>query len=242
MAEKFKDLFLTYNKPWLKENIQEVFTPRTLFQHRETIAAEFRKILGPLEPELSTDHEVDKGRTIKEMAAAVDREESDGTPLNTSEREAMREQGIDVDEELGKVVRAKLKAERAREQQAYVDHVRSQATPAVTLIVKYWLQRTRFLRKLRTQVGIYIKNQLESECQFCGNIYGLNVELIESLEDVFFEYLAKSGRTVGNYVWDEWFFYFKRNTTYRTLCGDCADELAAHYQIYRKKVRRREKI
>ena len=41
MAENFKELFLTYNKPWLRENIQEVFTPRTLFEHKDTIADEF---------------------------------------------------------------------------------------------------------------------------------------------------------------------------------------------------------
>ena len=71
------------------------------------------------------------------------------------------------------------------------------ATPAVRVLIKYWMNRVRFLRKLRTMVGIYIKTQLESECQFCGNIYGLNVELVESLEDMFYAYMEETGEKMG---------------------------------------------
>jgi len=42
MAENFKELFLQYNKPWLKENIQEVLTPRTIFAKRGEIINQLR--------------------------------------------------------------------------------------------------------------------------------------------------------------------------------------------------------
>ena len=51
---------------------------------------------------------------------------------------------------------AKQKAEKEKERLMYVEHVR-EATPASRLIVKYWLLRTRMLRKLRTQLMHYIK-------------------------------------------------------------------------------------
>lgn len=36
-AQTFRDIFLTYNKPWLQGQLHEVFTPRTLFVHRKQI-------------------------------------------------------------------------------------------------------------------------------------------------------------------------------------------------------------
>ena len=111
VAESFKERFMLYNKPWLRQNIQEVFTPRTLFEFKDTIADEFRKILGPIDPEISTDHEGNKKhrKSIKELADASGDEDglsSDETPLNTSEREYMEEQHITVKGPMGKVVRA----------------------------------------------------------------------------------------------------------------------------------------
>ena len=140
-----------------------------------------------------------------------------------------------------KTIRAFLKEKKAKDRQMYVEHVR-EASPSSVLVVKYWLLRTRMLRKLRTQLMFYIKQQLETECQFCGSLYGLQVELLESLEDVFYDFLRESGQTLSKYAWHEWFFYVKRNTSYRTLCTDCHDQLVENYQMERKKVRRAEKI
>ena len=110
------------------------------------------------------------------------------------------------------------------------------------MVIQYWVLRTKFLRKLRTEVYPFIKNQLETECQFCGNQYGLQVELLESLEDVFYQYLEESGETVRNFRWHRWFVYFQSHSSYRTLCSDCHDELEANYVMQRKKLRRAEKI
>lgn len=94
IAEDFKELFLTYNKPWLRQNIHEVFTPRTLFEHKGTIVEEFQKILGPLDPEISTDQEGAKDpKTVFDttMADKTKNEDDTETPLDTSEREALEE-------------------------------------------------------------------------------------------------------------------------------------------------------
>jgi hypothetical protein len=37
IAETFRDLFMKHNKPWVQEQIYEIFTPRTLFLHRDQI-------------------------------------------------------------------------------------------------------------------------------------------------------------------------------------------------------------
>jgi len=37
VAETFRDVFIRYNKPWLHEQIHEIFSPRTLFLYRKDI-------------------------------------------------------------------------------------------------------------------------------------------------------------------------------------------------------------
>ena len=78
-AEWFKNLFLTYNKPWLRENIHEVFTPRTIFMQREKIIDEFGKLLGPLDANQSmnnkrseTDFEIITSRSSQVNSSSID--------------------------------------------------------------------------------------------------------------------------------------------------------------------------
>jgi hypothetical protein len=55
VAETFRDLFMKHNKPWVQDQIYEIFTPRTLFMHRDKILEQFRKVMGELKPNLSED-------------------------------------------------------------------------------------------------------------------------------------------------------------------------------------------
>ena len=52
---------------------------------------------------------------------------------------------------------------------------------------------------------------------------------MESLEDLFFAHLRIVNESVDSYNFFKWFLYFKRNSTYRTLCHDCHDELTRNY-------------
>jgi hypothetical protein len=60
VAETFRELFMKHNKPWVQEQIYEIFTPRTLFMHREKILDQFKKVMGDLKANLSTDNEDSK--------------------------------------------------------------------------------------------------------------------------------------------------------------------------------------
>ena len=53
LAQTFRDVFLLYNKPWLKSQLHEVFTPRTLFLHRKDIIDQFLYVMGDLAPDIS---------------------------------------------------------------------------------------------------------------------------------------------------------------------------------------------
>jgi hypothetical protein len=47
IAQNFKDLFLEHNKPWLKANVHELLTPRTIFVQRDVIVDQLGLILDP---------------------------------------------------------------------------------------------------------------------------------------------------------------------------------------------------
>lgn len=72
----------------------------------------------------------------------------DTAPLDTSEREFVQEQKIDTDEINVHEIRLRIKEDKKEEMQRYKLHV-MRASPAAKLIVKYWLLRSNFLRKLR---------------------------------------------------------------------------------------------
>ena len=46
VARTVRDKFIRYNKPWLRDNMHEIFTPRTLFLYRKEIINQFEKVVG----------------------------------------------------------------------------------------------------------------------------------------------------------------------------------------------------
>ena len=59
------------------------------------------------------------------------------------------------------------------------------------------------------------------ECDFCGYTLGLYVELVPSLEDIFFEFIEENGCEIANYPYMAWITYFKLQAVYRTTCVEC---------------------
>jgi hypothetical protein len=51
----------------------------------------------------------------------------------------------------------------------------------------------RFIATLRVQVQSILELNLEEECLYCGATVGLNVELMQSLEDMFREFVVETG-------------------------------------------------
>ena len=58
---------------------------------------------------------------------------------------------------------------------------------------RYWLMRMRFIATLRVQVQAILELNLEEECLYCGATVGLNVELMQSIEDLFREFVVETG-------------------------------------------------
>lgn len=53
IAKTFRETFMRVNKPWLRDNMHEIFTPRTLFLYRKEIIDQFQQVLGPISPNIS---------------------------------------------------------------------------------------------------------------------------------------------------------------------------------------------
>ena len=110
-------------------------------------------------------------------------------------------------------------------------------SPCAKVIIKYWILRTRFQRLLRIQVQSLIELNIQPECLFCRNEYGLQVELVQSLEDMFFDYLNENNLTLDTYDYRLWMKHFREEARYRTLCTVCYDKLEQVHKYLKKKAR-----
>ena len=59
-SETFRHKFLDYNRPWLVAQLPSILTPRTLRRSRPYLVAQFTKILGSVNPDISSDTESDE--------------------------------------------------------------------------------------------------------------------------------------------------------------------------------------
>ncbi len=59
VAQTCRDLYMTDNKPWMKEQMYEIFTPRTLLLFRKEIVDQFQKVLGNVKPNIKIDSDSD---------------------------------------------------------------------------------------------------------------------------------------------------------------------------------------
>lgn len=196
VAETFRELFMKHNKPWVQEQIYEIFTPRTLFMHREKILDQFKKVMGDLKANLSTDNEDSKN--VGE----------DGY------------QSQDLEDE------TKKKKEFKQEE---LDWVKMNDSPMTRAIIKFWIIRARFKQKVRFQVQHLIDYMRKPYCLYCRTVYGLKVELMQNVEDLFFSFLKKRKTDLLNYKIVDWQKYFIRNCSTRTLCHDCHREIEVHH-------------
>mmetsp|Transcript_30594 Transcript_30594/g.46934 ORF Transcript_30594/g.46934 Transcript_30594/m.46934 type:complete len:150 (-) Transcript_30594:158-607(-) len=109
--------------------------------------------------------------------------------------------------------------------------------PATARITHYWLVRMRFIATLRVQTQSIVDLNLQDECLYCGTMFGLQVELMQNIEDFFREFLQKSGEKMPKYNFQKWIRYFKENATFRTICAECAEMINDYHRKLRRKTR-----
>jgi hypothetical protein len=80
-----------------------------------------------------------------------------------------------------------MKAEKKDE----IQWVKDNDTPMTRAIIKFWIIRARFRQKARIQVSHLIDYMRKPFCLYCRTIYGLKVELMQNIEDLFYAFLKK---------------------------------------------------
>jgi hypothetical protein len=61
-SETFRHRFLDYNRPWLVAQLPSILTPRTLRRSRPFVLAQLSKLLGTINPDISSDSSDDEAR------------------------------------------------------------------------------------------------------------------------------------------------------------------------------------
>ena len=230
-AQTFRDMFLTYNKPWLQGQLHEVFTPRTLFLYRKEIIEQFRAVMDELAPDVSlSDDEKPEGDSGPDAGASAPSTSSVGGKSKRSRTKGGRRQRPGAPPIAGVGPGGRPVAE----EQALLH---SRLTPSTAAIARYWLTRMRFVATLRVQVQAIVDLHIEDECLYCGATAGLAGELLQDIEELFHDFLRDTGesKNLPNYKFQRWIRYFKGHAQFRTLCVECAELV----QDYNRKVKRR---
>ena len=109
-----------------------------------------------------------------------------------------------------------------------------QITPSTRIIIRYWLMRMRFIRKLRVYVQTIINQNQEPQCLYCKYTYGLQSELLQSIEDMFYAFLKQYNFTLDNYEHEHWTNYFTKHARFRTVCQDCSEQIETRFKTKQK--------
>jgi hypothetical protein len=68
VARTVREKFIRYNKPWLQQNMHEIFTPRTLFLYRKEIINQFERVVGKKQPVNISLSSKEKSTITKEVS------------------------------------------------------------------------------------------------------------------------------------------------------------------------------
>lgn len=186
-ASTFRDMFLTYNKPWLQGQLHEVFTPRTLFLYRKEIIEQFRAVMDDIAPDISfsEDHKSES----EEQSEVTDSDSSLEEKSRRGGRTGRRHKMDDGDQ----LSTSKLLTSGRPATKEDLARLRQRLNASTAAIARYWLTRSRFVATLRVQVQSVIDLRIEEACTFCGTTEYLTAELLQDLEALFHEFLVNTG-------------------------------------------------
>jgi len=118
-------------------------------------------------------------------------------------------------------------------------------------ILKYWVKRAKFVRKIRSQIAGLLEKMTNPYCNFCGINWGLRGETIENIEEIFFAFwrelmiieqqqklMENESKIKRKFIPEKnekrvyetsdiikWQQYFQKHATFRTICFECMNEV-----------------
>ena len=112
------------------------------------------------------------------------------------------------------------------------EEIRNSLPLSFVKIMLFWIERSRRLRKARSQVAGLMESITKPFCQWCGTAWALSCESIGSVEETFNQFMRLPLERPGadpeeDSHWDvkRWQKHFLENTTFRTLCFRCRGRL-----------------
>ncbi len=223
VAETFRELFMKHNKPWMQEQLYEIFTPRTLFLYRDQILEQFQRVMD--------------NPFLEDGPGGGDATETETEKPDKAEQDSSLDSDImDADNFEDETKKKKVIASKGD-----LDWVKANDSPMTRAIIKFWIIRARFRQKARMQVTQLIDYMRKPFCLFCRTTYGLKVELIQNIEDLFYQFLKHKQASVINYKIVDWQRYFVKHASTRTICQDCHREIEIYHQKVKKNLREQER-
>jgi len=120
-------------------------------------------------------------------------------------------------------------------------NLKNEMTESSKAIMKFWVIRARLKQKVRTQVTRVIDANIDEECIFCRTHFGLRVELIQNIEDMFFMFLRETKANFLRYKPHRWVQWFEEHAAFRTVCLECAEEIERYHDRLRRQALKKER-
>lgn len=94
-------------------------------------------------------------------------------------------------------------------------------------ILKTWLERSRHIKLIRSQVAGILELLTEPYCESCGSNWGLKCESIANIEDIFEKFKTSPGFDKKTHKWKvvSWQKFFIQNCIFRTYCYICYESI-----------------
>mmetsp|Transcript_9638 Transcript_9638/g.9304 ORF Transcript_9638/g.9304 Transcript_9638/m.9304 type:complete len:233 (+) Transcript_9638:3628-4326(+) len=133
-----------------------------------------------------------------------------------------------------------LRRKRKEYDEKRAAQVRMNISDKSRAIIKFWIIRARIKQKVTIQVNRIIEGKIQPNCLYCGASFGLRVELIQNIENLFYSFLQEGNYTLADYDALQWQAYFSEFGSFRTLCLDCIEYIDRYNARVKRELRKQE--
>ena len=194
-----KKQFIAQNKKWLRDEIQNIITPRTLLKNKKLIIKELGKKYSGV---VKTDYNILPVKFYSPNNSLNNDNETDNDNENQSE--------INSDNYSYNSRKNNFKSKTKKNKK-------------ILEILKIWKNRANLNTKLMKIIKLTILEMKKKKCCICGNENNLDVFYTGNLVNAFINYLKEKNKRMDNYKEIDFKIYFKNveKNNIETRCINC---------------------
>ena len=200
VLETTKKQFIAHNKKWLRDNIQNIITPRTLLRNKT-------RLIEILSKKFNEEEIKEEGKIIpfKFYSSIKKGKHKGSSESNQSENES-------------EINKSQINSTKKIE---FMKKARNESF--IKEILKIWRNKANLNQKLKKMIKITLIKMKKNKCEICGNNDSLSVIYVGNLINVFIKFLKEKHQSLDDYKKEDFLEYFKEHeeNNVKTKCSRC---------------------